>query len=126
MKITNDYEMSKTDEDFRTALESVLTMPPKARIEYLSTPEGAFMAKGLLLEAENRKKFNPKTNLSWNPEDIERLNEALINASPEDFEVLVSLVPGSVLSVLKARGLKKSVDEPKNYHKFVSKLKNKN
>jgi hypothetical protein len=103
VKIINDFELGKTNEDLKTSIFSIFYLPPSARHELYKSVEGKQLIKGLRMIAENAKPDTKRQGVDWTPEEIEELNEAIITASPEDREILVSLVPSPVMSILHDR-----------------------
>ena len=107
MRISETVEMIKTNEDLKTSIDTILRMPPTVKEAYLKTPEGQFLVKGIVMQAENSRPDNKQFGTSWTPEEIEELNEEVRKASPEDRELILALLPGSVISCLHNRMDKK-------------------
>lgn len=103
MKIINDFELSKTNEDLKTSLFSIFFLPPSARLNLYKSVEGKQLIKGIQMMAENTKPDNKQFGVDWTEKEISELNQAVIEASPEDREILVSLIPSPVLSIIYDR-----------------------
>lgn len=103
MKIINDFEMQKTNEDLKTSIFSIFFLPPTTRHELYKSLEGKHLIKGIQMLAENNKPDNKQFGTDWTEKEISELNEAIIQASPEDREILVSLVPSPVMAIIHDR-----------------------
>lgn len=104
--------MEKTNEDFKTAVWSVVSMPPTARYAFAKSIQGQEFIKGIQMVAENNKPSDKQFGMSWTVEEIDELNEAVIHASPEDQEIIFSLLPGPVASIIHNRMSQNKIDKP--------------
>jgi hypothetical protein len=103
MRIGENVELYKTNEDLKTSIETILRMPPTVKEAFLKTEEGQFLVKGIVLQSENNRPDNKQFGTSWTPGEIEELNEEIRKASPEDRELILALLPSPVISCLHNR-----------------------
>ncbi|VVB50668.1 Uncharacterised protein [uncultured archaeon] len=103
MKI--DYTKEQGNEDFRGAIQAILSMPPTVRHEFYKSAEGQAILKGIELTAENDK--SPSEGLGdkreWDREEIEKMVQKLQDASPEQREIIFAILPGPVIGIVLNR-----------------------
>jgi len=103
MKIRANLDMVKSNEDLQTAILAVENMAPAAKELFFKSVAGKEFYKGIQMIAENNKPANKQFGMSWSEEEIEALNNAVRKASPEEAELLVSLLPGPVAGIIMDR-----------------------
>lgn len=103
MKI--EYTYSGSSEDFRGAIQAILSMPPSVRHEFYKSEQGQKILKGIELVAENDK--SPEEGLGdkreWDREEIEEMVKKIQDASPEQREIIFAILPGPVIGIVMNR-----------------------
>lgn len=92
-------------EDLRTILAFILGMPDVTRHEFYKSVEGKNILKGIQLEAENDKspKDSSGATRKWDKEELDKIIKQVHEASPEQREALLQLLPGPVVSMILSR-----------------------
>jgi len=92
-------------EDQRGMIQAVLTMPPVVRHEFYKSVEGQEFLKGIEMVAENDKTRAEALGdkREWTREDIEEMVNRIRTASPEDREMLLQIIPGTVIGIIQNR-----------------------
>lgn len=95
----------KYTEDLRTILTYILAMPDVTRHEFYKSVEGQNILKGIQLEAENDKspKDSSGDTRKWDSEELDKIIKQVHEASPEQREAILSILPGPVVSMILAR-----------------------
>jgi len=95
----------KYTEDYRTILTYIMKMPEVTRHEFYKSVEGQNILKGLFIEAENDKSPKDSSGASrkWDAEELDKIIKELHNASPEQREALLQILPGPAIATILAR-----------------------
>lgn len=95
----------KYTEDLRTILSFILGMPEVTRHEFYKSVEGQNILKGIQIEAENDKtpRQSSGDTRKWDKEELDKVIKQVHEASPEQREAILQLLPGPVVSMILAR-----------------------
>lgn len=93
------------NEDQRTMLNYITHLPYTERGAFFGSAQGQAMLKGLDLTPENQKSSKDASGATrkWDEAELEKLMQELRNASPDQTELILALVPGNVISVVISR-----------------------
>ncbi len=93
--------LSKGTEDNATAIQAILSLPPATRQSFYASEKGQELCKGLGVDlASVHTKDNPQ---DWTAAELEETWEKVYQASPEGQEIVISLLPGPIASIMRER-----------------------